>query len=153
MRFPTMWYVWPAKPQISLRIGAVWSEPLLVAWIFYECEATKWTSFGVSKLKSRLHRLVCVYTCQNATLLEITCQGSIIIILNLKVEYGDIMNTWVEHYYARCWRWSVGGGGGGGDFPYLCWKWISCNLLEVNISPAINEPRHVVSNDEAFSHE
>ena len=23
MRFPTMWYVWPAKPQISLRICAV----------------------------------------------------------------------------------------------------------------------------------
>ena len=33
MRFPTMWYVRPAKPQISLRICAVWSEPLLVAWI------------------------------------------------------------------------------------------------------------------------
>ena len=31
MRFPTMWYVRPAKPQISLRIRAVWSEPLLVA--------------------------------------------------------------------------------------------------------------------------
>ena len=27
MRFPTMWYVRPAKPQISLRICAVWSEP------------------------------------------------------------------------------------------------------------------------------
>ena len=31
MRFPTMWYVPPAKPRISLRIRAVWSEPLLVA--------------------------------------------------------------------------------------------------------------------------
>ena len=31
MRFPTMWYVRPAKPPISLRIRAVWSEPLLVA--------------------------------------------------------------------------------------------------------------------------
>ena len=31
MRFPTMWYVQPAKAQISLRICAVWSEPLLVA--------------------------------------------------------------------------------------------------------------------------
>ena len=31
MRFPTMWYVRPAKPQISLRIRAVWSEPLLFA--------------------------------------------------------------------------------------------------------------------------
>ena len=29
MRFPTMWYVRPAKPQISLRICTVWSEPLL----------------------------------------------------------------------------------------------------------------------------
>ena len=25
-----------AKAQTSLRIRAVWSEPLLVAWIFYE---------------------------------------------------------------------------------------------------------------------
>ena len=37
MRFPTMWCVRPAKAQTSLRIRAVWSEPLLVAWIFYEC--------------------------------------------------------------------------------------------------------------------
>ena len=29
MRFPTMWYKRPAKPQISLRIRAVCSEPLL----------------------------------------------------------------------------------------------------------------------------
>ena len=57
MRFPTMWFVRPAKPQISLRIRAVWSEPLLVAWIFYDCLATGWTLFGVSKLKRRLHRL------------------------------------------------------------------------------------------------
>ena len=37
MRFPTMGYVRPAKPQISLRIRAVWSEPLHVAWAFYDC--------------------------------------------------------------------------------------------------------------------
>ena len=37
MRFPTMWYVRPAKAQTSLRIRADWSELLLVAWIFYEC--------------------------------------------------------------------------------------------------------------------
>ena len=43
---------------------------------FYEYSATCRTSFGVSKLKRRLHRLVRVYTCQNATLLEITCRGS-----------------------------------------------------------------------------
>ena len=66
-----MWYVGPAKAQISLRIHAVWSEPLLVAWIFYDCYASDW--FGVSKLKRRLHKLVWDFTCQNATLLEITC--------------------------------------------------------------------------------
>ena len=37
MRFPTMWYVRPAKAQTSLRIGTVWSEPLLVPWLFYDC--------------------------------------------------------------------------------------------------------------------
>ena len=37
VRFPTMWYLRPAKPQISLRIRAVWSEPSLDAWMFYEC--------------------------------------------------------------------------------------------------------------------
>ena len=31
MRFPIIWYVRPVKPQISLRISAVWSEPLLLA--------------------------------------------------------------------------------------------------------------------------
>ena len=38
MRFPTMWYMYmrPAKPEISMRLRAVWSKPLLVAWIFYE---------------------------------------------------------------------------------------------------------------------
>ena len=78
MRFPTMWYVRPAKAQTSLCICAVWSEPLLVAWIFYDCYATctDQTAFGVSKLKRRLHRITWVYTCQNATLLEITCRGS-----------------------------------------------------------------------------
>ena len=35
MRLPTMWYARPAKPQISLRIRAVWSEPLSVAWVFF----------------------------------------------------------------------------------------------------------------------
>ena len=40
MRFPTMWYVWPATAQTSLCIRAVWSEPLLVAWMFYDCCTT-----------------------------------------------------------------------------------------------------------------
>ena len=37
MRFPTTCYVRLAKPQLSLRIRAVWSEPLLVAWVFFDC--------------------------------------------------------------------------------------------------------------------
>ena len=36
MRFPSMWYVRPAKPQIRLHICAVWSESLLVTWVFYD---------------------------------------------------------------------------------------------------------------------
>ena len=94
---PTMWYVWPAKPQISLRICAVWSEPLLVAWVLYDCLATDWTPFGVSKLKRRLQRLVRVYTCQNAILLEITCRGS----LSMRVEDSgqklvwDLLPCWI----------------------------------------------------------
>ena len=58
MGFPTMWYVQPTKPLISLRICADWPEPLLVGWTFYECWATDRTSFGVSKLKRTLHKLV-----------------------------------------------------------------------------------------------
>ena len=51
-------------PQISLLKCAVWSELLLVAWTFHKCYATDWTSFGVSWLKWRLHRLVWVYSCK-----------------------------------------------------------------------------------------
>ena len=86
MRFPSMWYVRTAKPQISLRIRVVWSEPLLVAWIFYECSATDLTSFWFYKLKRRLYRLVWVYTCQNATLLEIKYHGSNYVFLYLSID-------------------------------------------------------------------
>ena len=72
MRFPTMWYVRPAKPQISLCICEVWSEPMLVPWIFYDYSATERTSFVVSKLNSRLHSLVWVYT---------LCHGSYCVVL------------------------------------------------------------------------
>ena len=51
---------------------------------------TDWTSFRVCKLKRRLHRLVWVYTCQNATLLEITCHGSII---------GDVRTVNVSNFF------------------------------------------------------
>ena len=76
MRFPTMWYLRPLKTQISLHIRAYWSESLLGSWIVYDSKATDRTSFEVSMLKRRLHRIAWVYTCQNATLLETTCRGS-----------------------------------------------------------------------------
>ena len=48
---PTMWYVRPAKAQTSLRIRAVWSEPLLVSWIFYEYLAAEKNHLGFLSLK------------------------------------------------------------------------------------------------------
>ena len=57
---PTMWYVRPAKPQISLHIWAVWSEPLLVTSIFFDCWATEWTTFGVSKLNRKEAAQACL---------------------------------------------------------------------------------------------
>ena len=112
MRFPTMWYVRPAKPQISLRIRAVWPEPLLVAWLFYDCKATDWTAFGVSKLKERLQRLVRVYTCQNATLLEISCIGSYhtcedILIVKSKKKWFKlaVLLENVEKHHLDAWAW------------------------------------------------
>ena len=79
MKFSTMSCVQPAKPQISLRIQAVWSELLLVALIFYEWYSTYWISFEVSKHYRRLHRIVWVYTCQTATLVEIKCHDSYVV--------------------------------------------------------------------------
>ena len=92
MRFPTMWYVRQANPQISLRVRAVWSEPLLVAWVFYDCYTTDWTSFGISNVKRKLRRLVRVYTCQNVKLLEISCHGSNIKALGLMVSDKKIFS-------------------------------------------------------------
>ena len=37
--------------------------------------STSWTSLGITRLKRRLHLLVWVYSCQNATLLGIACQA------------------------------------------------------------------------------
>ena len=41
-------------------------------------------------LKRRLHRLVLVYTCQNATLLEITCHGSCYVKVNSAIGHISI---------------------------------------------------------------
>ena len=71
IRFPTLWYVRPKKAQTSLCVHTVWSEPLLVAWIFYDYKTTDRTSFGVSKLEMGLHRLIWVYTCQKCHVVEL----------------------------------------------------------------------------------
>ena len=44
----------------------------------------------VSKLKRRPHRLVWVYTCQNATLLEITCHGLLVSTSSLSPNMGFV---------------------------------------------------------------
>ena len=58
--------------QQRLSLIRAFANRLNILWVL----SYWWTSFGVSKLKRSLHRLVWVYTCQNATLLEITCRGS-----------------------------------------------------------------------------
>ena len=73
----------------------VWSESLPVAWIFYGSQTTNWISFGVSKHKRRLHRIVWVYTCQNATLLEISCHTHMMIaILFVLLLYIQSQQLW-----------------------------------------------------------
>ena len=111
MWFPLLWYVRPAKPQISLRISAVWSELLLVAWVFYDCLATDWTAFGVSKIKRRLPRLVWVYNCQNTTLLEISCIGSYKsiqdgVLWRNSILFHEIIYQAGTTAYALCWAWT-----------------------------------------------
>ena len=46
--------------------------------------------FGLSKLKRRLHRLVWVYSFQNATLLEITCRGSFVILRGMILKFWSL---------------------------------------------------------------
>ena len=69
MRFPTMWYVCTEKPQISLRMRAVCSLPLLS--LEYSMSVKLLTEHHLEFLS-----LKGGCTCQNATLLDITCHGS-----------------------------------------------------------------------------
>ena len=66
MIFPTMWYVLSAKAQTAF------ARRLNILWLISHWPNIIWSS----KLKMGMHRLVWVYTCQNATLLKITCRGS-----------------------------------------------------------------------------
>ena len=96
MELQTMWNVRSTKPQISLRICAVWSEPLLVAWILYEYKATDRTSFGVFKLKRRLHRFVWIYSCQSVTLLEMSHVTALLLV-------GQICEK-IVHFMIKAWN-------------------------------------------------
>ena len=72
MRFLTMWYVRPAKgsdqPAHTRSLIRAFSSRLNILWTLIY-----WLNiFGVSKLIRKLHMLVWVNTCPNATLLEIS---------------------------------------------------------------------------------
>ena len=70
MRFPTMWYVRPAKTQTSLHKRAVWSEPLLVAWVL-----SNWPN-RISRLESlSLHLSKCYFSGHVAAHLLISISG------------------------------------------------------------------------------
>ena len=53
------------------------------------------------ELKRRLHRLVRVYTCQNATLLGITCHGSIISLNRENVKCDKWFGSSVSPLFAK----------------------------------------------------
>ena len=50
---------------------AVWSEPLLIVCKFYECWATDWTSFGVSKSESKLVKMPYCWKSRHSSLRNI----------------------------------------------------------------------------------
>ena len=56
MRFPTMWYVQPAKPQISLRKRAYAQSDQSLCWLLEYSMTAKLLT--ISKHKRRLHSLV-----------------------------------------------------------------------------------------------
>ena len=65
-----MWFVRPARPAFAQSDRSLcWS---LEYFMCIKCQYTYWTSFWVSKLTRRQHRLVWVYTCQNATVLDMS---------------------------------------------------------------------------------
>ena len=61
------------------------------------------------KLERGLYRLVCVYTCQNATLLEITCRGSNDVNLNMFMfcSLSNYAETHHEIPESVIWNWLV----------------------------------------------
>ena len=83
----------PAHRRSLIRAFA---SRLNILWVFLK--ATDRTSFGVTKLKSRLQRLVWVYTCQNATLLKFTCHGSNLNPLSRSPGSAPAFNIFVSYH-------------------------------------------------------
>ena len=126
MRFPTMWYVRPTKPLISLRIRAVWSEPLmLVAWVLYECWATDWatdwTSFGVSKLKSDSRLESTLVEMPHCWKSHVAAQMSM---LTYPLNFNPSLHLYPYFVYA-----SIEGFGDTAWMPRLVWPSISIKIL------------------------
>ena len=61
------------QPAHTRSLIRAFASRLSILWLY----TTDWTSFVVSKLKRRLQMLFRVYICQNATLLETSCHGSL----------------------------------------------------------------------------
>ena len=60
------------QPAHTCSLIRAFASHLSILWLL-----SYWLKpFGVSKLKRRLQRLVGIFTCQNATLLDIPCTGS-----------------------------------------------------------------------------
>ena len=77
MTKPTKWHVRPAKTQVSLGIRPVWSESSLSAWRKLGSLATHWAHSEDSDQTGRMPRLIWVFAGRTATLLVLSCRGSI----------------------------------------------------------------------------
>ena len=76
MTKPTKWHVRPAKTQISLGIGPVWSETLLSAWRKLGSLATRWAHSEDSDQTGQMPRLIPVFARRTVILLVLSWGGS-----------------------------------------------------------------------------
>ena len=131
LRFPITWYVRHAKPQISLRICAVWSEPLLIAWI-YNMTVNPFVPNGISRLyllNESISILGCWVVFFNIKFIRILLESSVKSIDSDQTPCGfDARFIWVRlliEYYLE-FRSSKGGCTGSSESIHVkmphCWK-------------------------------
>ena len=131
MTFPTLWYMRPAKVQPACAYAqSDQSLCWLLEYSMNTIKATDNTWFRAFKLEKRLQRLVCVYTCQNAILLEITCHGSNNISkFTDRNEYMGVATAWLGAEDSPVSVWHVAGSNNDCQvhrcwllcFPWCCW--------------------------------